>query len=76
MPPITDEQIELDAKLLALMHRELNAGKRRFKANVLCEELNCSLAELLAAFDRLLCARCVSVVGPTPPKHGHSDRQN
>jgi hypothetical protein len=73
MPPTTDEEMELDAKLLALMHRELNASKWRFKAKVLCEELNCSLEELLAAFDRLLCAGCVSAVGPTPPKHGHAD---
>ena len=76
MPPTTDEEIELDAKLLVLMHRDLNAGKWRFKAKVLCEELNCFLEELLAAFDRLLCAGSVTTLGPTPPKHGHSDGQN
>jgi hypothetical protein len=72
----TDEEIERDAKLLVLVHREMNAGKWRFRARGLCKELNCSLEQLLAAFDRLLRAGCLSTVGPSPPKHGHFDGQN
>ena len=76
MKNLTDDERHRDSRLLSLMQREMGAGRWRFKAKALCQELNCTLEELLATFERLLCAGCVSAVGPTPPKHGHSDGQN
>ena len=76
MKNLTDDEQDRDSTLLSLMQREMAAGRWRFKAKALCQELNCTIEELLAAFDRLLCPGCVSAVGPTPPKHGHSDGQN
>jgi hypothetical protein len=66
--PKSDAETQRDAKLLSLMHREMNAGHWRFEAEALCQQLNCSLEELLAAFDRLLRAGRVSAVGPHPAK--------
>ena len=76
MKNLTDDERHRDSRLLSLMEGEMAAGHWRFKAKALCQELNCTLDELLAAFDRLLCTGCVSAVGPTPPEHGHSDGQN
>jgi len=73
---LTDQERHRDSTLLNLMQREMATGRSRFKAKALCEELNCTLEELLGAFDRLLRAGYVGAVGPTPPKHGYSDGQN
>ena len=76
MKNLTDDERHRDSRLLSLMQREMAAGRWRFKANAFCQELNCTLDELLVALDRLLCTGCVSAVGPALPKHGQSDGQN
>jgi hypothetical protein len=42
----------------------------------LCEKLNCTIEELLAAFDRLVRAGHLSPVGSSPPKYDGSGGQN
>ena len=72
----TNTETERDAKLLVLMRREMGTGKWRFKAKHLCRKLNCTLEELLAAFDRLGRTGHLSPVGPPPPEYDESGGPN
>jgi hypothetical protein len=76
MNTATHEEIERDAKLFALMHHEMNAGRWRFKAKRLCEQLDCTLEELLAALDRLGHGGHLSPLGPKPQKYDESGGPN
>jgi hypothetical protein len=69
-------EIERDAKLLVLLRRQMARGKWHFKGKHLCEKLNCTLEELLAAFDRLGRTGHLSPVAPPPPKYDESGGPN
>src|SRR5258708_39192448 len=72
---LTSEERHRDSKLISLMEREMATGRSRFKAKALSEELNCTLEQLLGAFDTLFHPGYAAAVGPTPPKHPYSPGQ-